>query len=460
MSYIKGNIASVPEALRAGFGLDYDPAAAYEEVKKKRQNESPALDLDTRHYSSVTFRNGVFEKVDKAKLEYFMTLKEEDWDDLFDRYKKLHPSLYREEEPGIELEYPDEASVEEDDWSPSIEKLSIDKTPIEKWSVEPYQPYHDDEAESKKVYSLADLGDMDFPEQRFLAKDIILLGTTTILAGRPKKGKSWAAFDLSISVATGGNWMNHFACERGDVLFLALEDTKRRMKERALKLLQGQPIPKNLYVKHYIDKDGTQEDYLERKLKANPNLKLIVIDTLQMYRTSKAKKGSDYEHDYESIAAIHRLSKKYNVAILLVHHTKKAKCEETVDEVSGTTGITGAVDTWLILAERQSQTRLQGAGRDIEPVNFPVELSKETSKWEIIDEEAKKKTKQDQARDLIREFLSEGPKLSTAIKEAVKGCGISTKTIEIVQKEDFIIKYRVTDPDGSNHSWWKLNEEK
>ena len=309
-------------------------------------------------------------------------------------------------------------------------------------------------------YSLADLGDMEFPEQRWLAKDMILLGTTTILAGRPKKGKSWAAFDLCLSVAAGGKWMDQFPCEQGDVLYLALEDTQRRMQDRARKLIPGQPFPKGLFINHSIAKDGSQECYLKSKIKANKDLKLIVIDTLQMYRSPKSKRGSDYEHDYNAIADIHNLSKKYNVAILIVHHTKKAKCEEAVDEISGTTGVTGAADTWLILGDRQGQTRLQGAGRDVEQINFPVEFSKDTCKWQILDEETVKKTKQELARELVRTFLSEGPKLCTEVKQFVQGFGISIKTIEIIQKERFIIKFRDKDPAGNTRSWWKLDEEK
>jgi len=309
----------------------------------------------------------------------------------------------------------------------------------------------------QRGYSLADLEHKTFPEQRWLARDMILLKTTTMLAGRPKKGKSWAAFDLCIAVATGGKWMNQFQCEKGDVYYCALEDTPRRMKDRALKLLEGQPFPRGLMINHFIERNGAQEDYLEAQIKENPNLKLIVIDTLQMFRSPKVKKGGDYAFDYDAITNIHRLSKKYNVAILIIHHTRKSQGAEAVDEISGTSGIAGGVDTWLILGDREGQTRLQGAGRDIEPVNFPVEFCKDKCKWSVLDEVEVKSTKQDTARELLRTFLSEGPKLSAEIKQSVQSCGISLKTLEIVQKECFIEKFQVKDPTtGKNQWWWKL----
>ena len=49
----------------------------------------------------------------------------------------------------------------------------------------------------------------------------------TILAGRPKIGKSWLMLAVGLDVA----------CEGGDVLYLALEDNERRLQTRMAKLL-------------------------------------------------------------------------------------------------------------------------------------------------------------------------------------------------------------------------------
>ena len=59
----------------------------------------------------------------------------------------------------------------------------------------------------------------------------------TLLAARPKIGKTWLALDIAIAVATGGYCLGDIKCEQGDVLFLALEDNKRRMQRRLTKLL-------------------------------------------------------------------------------------------------------------------------------------------------------------------------------------------------------------------------------
>ena len=56
-------------------------------------------------------------------------------------------------------------------------------------------------------------------------------------AGRPKIGKSWLALDWSIAVARGGFCFGDIHCQEGDVLYLALEDNKRRLKFRLAKIL-------------------------------------------------------------------------------------------------------------------------------------------------------------------------------------------------------------------------------
>src|SRR3984893_3034929 len=80
------------------------------------------------------------------------------------------------------------------------------------------------------------LKDEVFPPIKFIVKSYLVEGAT-ILAGRPKIGKSWLALDWSIAVARGGVCFGDVQCKEGDVLYIALEDNKRRLKSRLAKLL-------------------------------------------------------------------------------------------------------------------------------------------------------------------------------------------------------------------------------
>ena len=59
-----------------------------------------------------------------------------------------------------------------------------------------------------------------------------------LLASRPKYGKSFLALQMSSAVGTGRSLFG-LQAERGRVLFLALEDTRRRLRDR----LEKQQVP-------------------------------------------------------------------------------------------------------------------------------------------------------------------------------------------------------------------------
>src|SRR5205809_658031 len=68
----------------------------------------------------------------------------------------------------------------------------------------------------------------------------------TILAGKPKIGKSWWLLDVCLAVATGDVALHHAPVDRGAVLYLALEDTERRLQTRLERALPDGAGPANL----------------------------------------------------------------------------------------------------------------------------------------------------------------------------------------------------------------------
>nr|SBO91133.1 DNA repair protein RadA [Nonomuraea gerenzanensis] len=86
---------------------------------------------------------------------------------------------------------------------------------------------------------------MTFPEPRWAVPGIIAEGLS-LLAGPPKVGKSWLSLGLGIAVASGAKALEAIELEPGPVLYLALEDTARRLQNRMGKILSGQPAPRDL----------------------------------------------------------------------------------------------------------------------------------------------------------------------------------------------------------------------
>ena len=70
----------------------------------------------------------------------------------------------------------------------------------------------------------------EWPEPPWVVPGLLPVGLT-LLAGRPKVGKSWLALQLAGAVATGGVFLDAHV-QPAPCLYLALEDSPRRLAER------------------------------------------------------------------------------------------------------------------------------------------------------------------------------------------------------------------------------------
>src|SRR5213078_2739030 len=94
----------------------------------------------------------------------------------------------------------------------------------------------------RSAFTAADLMTMEFPPPTWAVPGILAEGVT-LFCGPPKVGKSWLSLGLGLAVAAGGYAFDSIRVAGGPVLYLALEDTPRRLQARMGKLLGGQPAP-------------------------------------------------------------------------------------------------------------------------------------------------------------------------------------------------------------------------
>ena len=77
---------------------------------------------------------------------------------------------------------------------------------------------------------------MEFEPVRYVLPKFIPEGVAARLPGRPKIEKSWLVLDLCLAAAAE-TYFAGIKPRGGDVLYLALEDGKRRLKRRIDKLV-------------------------------------------------------------------------------------------------------------------------------------------------------------------------------------------------------------------------------
>jgi hypothetical protein len=225
-------------------------------------------------------------------------------------------------------------------------------------------------APAAETFSAAELVAMRLPEPHWAVEGILPAGLS-VLAGKPKLGKSWLALLLALAVAGGGVALGSVSVEAGDVLYLALEDTRRRLQDRLRKLLAKTeaPAPPRLTLATAWprqDKGGLAA--LGEWLQAHGGAALVAIDTWQRFRPLKMRGRDIYEEDYEHAGEVKALADRHGAAVLVLHHCRKMEAADPIDSVSGSVGTTGAADAVLVLKRERGQhdATLFLAGRDVE----------------------------------------------------------------------------------------------
>ncbi len=186
-----------------------------------------------------------------------------------------------------------------------------------------------------------------------------------ILAGSPKVGKSWLALWLAVTVAKGEPVWG-LPVKQGTTLYLCLEDSQLRIQNRLFDVTEDAPPNVYFCTESRILGDGLEEQ-LRQFLAEHPGTSLVIIDTLQMIRGTTY--DNTYANDYRDLSALKKLADAHGIAILLIHHLRKEKADDVFNRISGTTAISGAVDTSFTLVEEQrgsGRARLSCIGRDIE----------------------------------------------------------------------------------------------
>lgn len=233
--------------------------------------------------------------------------------------------------------------------------------------------------------SAADLLTMCFPEIKWVVPGYLTEGLT-LLAGAPKIGKSWLALGIALAVASGGRAFEEVECEAGAVLYLALEDNFRRLQSR-LRLMGVTVGPAGLHFETAwpsIDEGCVAR--MSQWLDDNPDARMIVVDVLAKIKSTKGGNKPQYEADYKDVTALQRLALDRGIAIVLVHHTRKAEAEaDPFDLVSGTRGLTGSADSTFVLTRAigQAQPSLYGRGRDITEIEQAMTFDPSTCRWSI-----------------------------------------------------------------------------
>lgn len=234
-------------------------------------------------------------------------------------------------------------------------------------------------------FTAEDLSKKIFPPLSWVVKDILPEGCY-ILSARPKVGKSWLALQTCLGVAYGAPVLGKTVTQ-GKAIYLALEDNQRRLQDRLKQLRpQGYDTPNLILHTSWLTFDNGGVQAIIDLIKSQKP-KIVVIDTLAKVRPKMTRNSSVYESDYNALAPITEIANKYRCCILVVTHNRKGKSDtDALEQVSGSLGLTGAVDGALVIdgVRTDKHYKLSLIGRDI-PNDDELAISRKSNgEWEII----------------------------------------------------------------------------
>lgn len=192
----------------------------------------------------------------------------------------------------------------------------------------------------------------DAKQPVWIVDGILTEGACGFIAGEPKAFKSWIALDLTLSVATGAHFLNHFRVERpGPVLYIQEEDPLPVIKKRYAQVLENKradrvklvddgviwepselkgngnapPVMGAVQQGVVISKESWQirlDETLEHGWKGEP-YRLMIIDTLMM-TAGDVEETRAQDMTTKIFKPLKVLARKHNVAIIVVHHMRKS----------------------------------------------------------------------------------------------------------------------------------------
>jgi hypothetical protein len=219
-----------------------------------------------------------------------------------------------------------------------------------------------------ELYNGLEISQMEIPKESFLIENLITENSVNFLSGEEGCGKSLLAMNLAISVSVGASkWLSYNIKKHGKVLYLnnelAFSDFVRREKAMSNSLPASGAIS-NLIVPKEVPALNECWETLNRTCEIEKPC-LIVVDCLYFTHDKD-------ENDSSEMKALMRqfltLRNKYNLTLLLIHHTKKNSRYEKMhnDQMRGSNVFSGVTDTVLQIRRSAADERK----RIIKPTKF------------------------------------------------------------------------------------------
>ena len=286
------------------------------------------------------------------------------------------------------------------------------------------EPTHTEKASKRetaggfKLASLTVLRTAPVDIQEWLVDGLLVRGGSSLWAAKPKVGKTVTIRNLARCVAAGEPFLGR-RVRQGLVIILALEERPSKVRAHLAQLGAPDPeIDERILIHVGAAPDDAVGELRDLVIEHTPDL--VIVDTLG--KLARFRDVNDYSEVTRVLEPITEVARQSGCHIALLHHLGKMERADNGDEVLGSTALTAAVDTIVLMKRGTDGTRtIKTIQRDGEDLDETV-LSYDTSVGRCglggtVAEERHK-----QARKAIVEVLGQANELTEPdIRDRVSG---------------------------------------
>lgn len=230
-----------------------------------------------------------------------------------------------------------------------------------------------DSSHEMKLTHLRDLLEEPEEEVTWVVDGILPGGGFSIVAAKPKVGKSTLARAASYAVSKGLPFIGRHTM-KGPVIYVALEDKRREVRRHFEDM--GVTGEEDIYVYAARAPEGALEKLKKQIEDIRPVL--VVIDPL--FRFTRMKDEKAYAEVTNKLEPLLALARETGAHVMVTHHATKGD-REGGDALLGSTAIFGSVDTAIILKrfpKYRTIATIQRYGEDLEETTLTFDPDRRT----------------------------------------------------------------------------------
>lgn len=191
------------------------------------------------------------------------------------------------------------------------------------------------------------------PEERWLIEGAWTAEGVGVIGGAPKTCKTWTALEMAVAVATGTLFLGTYTVRQQDrVLVFLAEDPEWSARDRIAGIAEahGTSIDRldhlKLVTRRQMRLDRPEDQKVLEAMIEDWRPSLLVVDPVVRVHGGDENSASDIS---ELLGFFRVLQRRFNMAVALTHHTRKAAASNPGQALRGSTDFHGWGDSFLHL---------------------------------------------------------------------------------------------------------------